>query len=60
MHISLLASCDEKQLAATISLSWNEQSIALAALIESFAHGFLHIGTLQGIRAIGGFPTSIE
>jgi hypothetical protein len=49
-----------KMLERTISLPWNKEQDAAAALIESIGHGLLHIGNIQGIRAIGGFPTPAE
>ena len=43
-----------------ISLPWNEQQSGLDAFIDCLAHGLLHVGALQGIRAVGGFPTPAE
>jgi hypothetical protein len=44
----------------SISLPWKQQQQGLDALIEGCTHGFFHVGTIQGIRAFGGFSTPEE
>ena len=44
----------------TVTLPWAQQIGSLEALTGCLAHGFVHVGAIQGIRAIGGFPTPPE
>ncbi len=55
-----IASLTPAMLERTINLPWHQQQNGLESIIESLAHGSLHTGALQGIRAIGGFPTPAE
>jgi hypothetical protein len=60
-HIHACIICiSPTQLEQGISLPWKQQQNGLEALIDSFMHGMLHIGAIQGIRACGGFPTPPE
>lgn len=43
-----------------VTLPWGQQVGALDAIADGLAHGFGHVGSLGGIRAIGGFPTPPE
>jgi hypothetical protein len=47
-------------LAAPLHVPWWEQPTGTAAVLNSYAHGLLHTGTILGIRAVGGFPTPPE
>ena len=63
MHIQiedLFAQLHDEMLVRRISLPWVEGINCLEALLESLAHGLQHVGTLQGIRALGGFPVPLE
>lgn len=43
-----------------ISLPWNAQQNIIEALNQSIGHGLLHVGSIYGIRAWGGFPLPPE
>ncbi len=63
MHEHIMAAIfdmTEDELERDISLPWKLQQSGIEALVECCAHGLLHIGTIQGIRASGGFPTPVE
>lgn len=40
-----------------VTLRWGTFNTGTEAIINSLVHGFIHIGAIRGIRAIGGFPT---
>ncbi len=44
----------------TLHLPWNTQQNTVDALNQSIGHGLLHIGSIYGIRAFGGFPLPTE
>jgi hypothetical protein len=44
----------------TISLPWDEQQNMVDAFNQNIGHGMLHVGTIYGIRASGGFPLPAE
>lgn len=63
MHIQiedLFEELHDDLLVRPITLPWAEQINCLEALLESLAHGLQHVGALQGMRALGGFPTAPE
>jgi hypothetical protein len=63
MHIQiedLFEELHDEMLARPISLPWVERINCLEALLESLGHGLQHVGALQGIRALGGFPVRLE
>lgn len=57
---ALLTQLPSESLARTISLRWASEIGALEALVNVLAHGFVHVGAIRGIRAIGGFPPPAE
>jgi len=44
----------------TISLPWDAQQNTVDALNQTIGHGLLHVGSIYGIRAFGGFPLPTE
>jgi hypothetical protein len=63
MHIQiqdLFEELHDEMLARPIALPWVERINCLEALLESLGHGLQHVGALQGIRALGGFPVQLE
>jgi len=56
----LLAGLDHAKLAKILSLPWSQQMSGLEAINNCLAHGLVHAGVLQGIRACGGFPVHAE
>lgn len=57
---TLLSNLPEDALEKTYDMPWGEQWTGRSAIAISFAHHFVHIGGIQGIRAMGGFPTPPE
>lgn len=55
-----LASLPEGSLEQTFTLPWGLEIAAFEAIADGLAHGLIHVGTIEGIRAIGGFPTPPE
>jgi hypothetical protein len=50
-----------EMLAAPLRMPWGyARPTGMAALINTYAHGLVHTGTILGIRAAGGFPTPPE
>jgi hypothetical protein len=50
-----------EMLAAPLRMPWGfERPTGAAALVNAYAHGLVHAGTILGIRAAGGFPTPPE
>jgi hypothetical protein len=47
-------------LTRTISLPWDTQQNMIDAFNQTIGHGLLHIGSIYGIRACGGFPLPVE
>lgn len=41
-------------------MPWGQEVNGLEALSGIMAHSLIHVGNIQGIRAIGGFPTAPE
>ena len=63
MHIQiedLFEDLHDDLLVRPITLPWIEQINCLEALLESLGHGLQHVGALQGMRAMGGFPIMLE
>lgn len=46
----------EEILLQPVALRWGHFDTGADALVNALAHGFVHIGAIRGIRAIGGFP----
>ncbi len=57
---ALLAGLPEGALEREVTLPWGETLRGLEAIAGSLAHGFVHVGSIGGMRAIGGFPTPPE
>lgn len=55
-----LSDVDEEMLAKPVTLRWGDFATGSEAILNSLAHGFVHVGAIQGIRAIGGFPLPAE
>ena len=51
---------DERVFSRPVELRWGYFNTGYEAMINSLVHGFIHIGAIRGIRAIGGFPTTPE
>jgi hypothetical protein len=61
IHIEVLfEQLHDEALVQSISLPWVEQISGLEALLDSLGHGLQHVGALQGLRALGGFPVPPE
>lgn len=43
-----------------ITMPWGQELVGLDALADSVAHGLVHAGVIEGIRAHGGFPIPPE
>ena len=56
----LLADLSDEALAAPVLLRWGWHPSGLDAINGCLAHGFVHVGVLRGISAMGGFPTRAE
>lgn len=52
-----LAATSEESLVQPVTLRWGEFATGADALVNALTHGFVHVGALRGIRAMGGFPT---
>ncbi len=55
-----LANATDEALAKTYKMPWGQEVGGLEALTGAFAHSIVHAGAIQGIRAMGGFPTPPE
>jgi hypothetical protein len=55
-----LANLTEGTLEETFTLPWGQEVAAFEAIADGLAHGLIHVGAIEGIRAIGGFPTPPE
>jgi hypothetical protein len=56
----LLREMPEEILEKKHMMSWGRELTGVEALTGGIAHGMAHAGGIQGIRAIGGFPTPAE
>ncbi|MDQ6661569.1 MAG: DinB family protein [Chloroflexota bacterium] len=56
----ILAHLPDGALDKLYKMPWGQELNGLEALTGALAHGILHAGNIQGIRAIGGFPTPPE
>lgn len=57
---TLLNKLPEDALDKTYEMPWGEQWTGRFSIAGALAHHFIHIGNIQGIRAMGGFPTPPE
>lgn len=55
-----LTALPAEALEQTYTMPWGQKMSGVEALTGALAHNFIHIGNIQGIRAIGGFPTPPE
>lgn len=51
----ILAALPDGALEQEYTLPWGQQIKGLDALADGLSHGFVHVGNIMGIRAIGGF-----
>ena len=51
-----LSNVDEEMLSLPVTLRWGYFATGSEAILNSLVHGFVHVGVIRGIRAIGGFP----
>ncbi|HEU0001432.1 MAG TPA: DinB family protein [Ktedonobacteraceae bacterium] len=56
----ILMALPESALEQEVTLLWGQQIKGLDAIADGLEHGLIHVGTIKGIRAIGGFPTPPE
>ena len=56
----LLGALPAESLAGQITLPGGSHSARVDALVDGLQHGFLHAGRLAGIRAVGGFPITLD
>lgn len=50
----------DARLLGEVTLRWGTFPTGTEALINSLAHGLVHVGAIRGIRALGGFPLPPE
>lgn len=55
-----LLGVDDAVLTMPVELRWGKFETGSEALVNSLVHGFVHVGAIRGIRAIGGFPVPPE
>jgi len=55
-----LASLPDGTLDQPYKMPWGQELNGLEALSGVLAHSLVHVGNIQGVRAIGGFPTPPE
>lgn len=55
-----LAELPEDALQKLCKMPWGQELQGFEALSGVMAHSLIHVGNIQGIRAIGGFPTPPE
>ena len=55
-----LAELPEDALQQLCKMPWGQELQGFEALSGVMAHSLIHVGNIQGIRAIGGFPTPSE
>lgn len=55
-----LAELPDTALEQPCKMPWGQELIGSNALSGVIAHSLVHVGNIQGIRAIGGFPTPPE
>ncbi len=55
-----LVESDDRVLSKPVTLRWGDFPTGTEAMINSLTHGFVHVGAIRGIRALGGFPTPPE
>ena len=55
-----LLGVDDEVLAMPVELRWGKFETGSEAIVNSLVHGFVHVGAIRGIRAIGGFPVPPE
>lgn len=55
-----LARLPQGALEQTYTMPWGQQMTGIESFTAALAHSLVHIGSIQGIRAIGGFPTPPE
>ncbi|MEZ4861386.1 MAG: hypothetical protein R3C14_08770 [Caldilineaceae bacterium] len=55
-----LRNADEAMLSQPVTLRWGDFATGSGAILNSLVHGFVHVGAIRGIRAIGDFPLSPE
>jgi len=56
----LLSALPAESLAGLITLPRGGRSARVDALVDGLQYGFLHAGRLAGIRAVGGFPNTLD
>lgn len=56
----LLVNATDEALEKNYTMPWGQQLKGLEAFGSALAHTLVHAGNIQGIRAIGGFPTPPE
>ncbi|MDQ6660549.1 MAG: DinB family protein [Chloroflexota bacterium] len=56
----MLADLPDGALEQTYTMPWRQKLSGLEAFSAALAHSLVHAGNIQGIRAIGGFPTPPE
>jgi len=55
-----IAALPEGALEQSYKMPWGQEMQGLEAFAGALGHSFVHIGNIQGVRAIGGFPTPPE
>ncbi len=56
----MLADLPDGALEQTYMMPWRQKLSGAEAFSAAMAHSLVHAGNIQGIRAIGGFPTPPE
>lgn len=57
---AILAHLPDGALEQKYKMPWGQELTGADAFAGALAHGLVHAGHIQGIRAIGGFPTPPE
>lgn len=57
---AILADLPDGALEKMYKMPWGQELSGANAFAGALAHGLVHAGHIQGIRAIGGFPTPPE
>ncbi len=55
-----ISEADDTVFTKPVKLRWGHFDTGNGAMLNSLVHGFIHVGAIQGIRGIGGFPTTPE